>query len=822
MTERQILEAKARAKVELLRRETSRDFLAYARFVMPILQETPFHKSYYRILQDFADGKIKHLIVSVPPQHGKEISDHEIVITPTGKTTHGELKVGDYVFGRNGQPVMVKWVSSKVQSEYIIRFSDGQTIECHGKHEWVVWDVSQRKWRQVETRTLANRKITSGEVGKRGSKFLFKVDENRLVKFPSKDIKLDPYFLGAWLGDGQHLGALLCLCETDSIIAESLPYKIHEVVGSQGVKRFRIEGLIDLMKELNLTRNKHIPDEFIYNSEAVRKEVIAGLIDTDGYVYQKNGRVTISNTNKTIIDQAALILRSLGENVTITKTLASLSSSGVQGKKDVYQLCFNPRSYYPTRVPRKKINRIIKPRKRAIISIEKRQGLNFGNCIEVEGGIYLVGENMIPTHNSLGSSQLLPAYMLGNNPDLKIALASYNATLASRFNKRTQRIMKEPNYKYLFPDTQLKEAAPTRKDANGAIQTSTEFDILNHSGSLITVGREGSLTGNAVDVFILDDLYKDTSEAYSPITRESCSIWYNDVVKSRQHNDTRELIVFTRWHEEDLIGELLQKQNYTILERWDQIDTLSTDEWCVVNFEAIKETPPTEIDPRKEGESLWPERHSLHNLLEKRKLNPHRFECLYQGKPQSAEGLLYNAFDTYTELPATIKKANYTDTADMGDDYLCSICYEVDKEGRIYIVDVLYSRERMEYTEPALAEMLIRNSTREALVESNNGGRGFARAVQPLAPKTNIEWFHQSKNKESRILTNAATVNKFISFPHDWRLRWPELFAHLTTYKRNYKANRWHDAADVLTGICETEVHEEKGLDPRQLLKRLR
>ena len=89
----------------------------------------------------------------------------------------------------------------------------------------------------------------------------------------------------------------------------------------------------------------------------------------------------------------------------------------------------------------------------------------------------------------------------------------------------------------------------------------------------------------------------------------------------------------------------------------------------------------------------------------------------------------------------------------------------------------------MEETEPATAQMLLRNGTRAALIESNNGGRGFARNVQRKATAVHVEWFHQSGNKESRILTNSATVLQNIRFPEGWRLRWPELYAHLTTYK---------------------------------------
>ena len=85
-------------------------------------------------------------------------------------------------------------------------------------------------------------------------------------------------------------------------------------------------------------------------------------------------------------------------------------------------------------------------------------------------------------------------------------------------------------------------------------------------------------------------------------------------------------------------------------------------------------------------------------------------------------------------------------------------------------------------------------------------GRGFARSLQALAPSVRIEWFHQGANKEARILSNSATALHLVRFPRGWNLRWPELYAHLTTYRRKFRANRWHDAADVVTGIVEREA----------------
>ena len=422
-----------------------------------------------------------------------------------------------------------------------------------------------------------------------------------------------------------------------------------------------------------------------------------------------------------------------------------------------------------------------------------------------DGRIRRLMISMPPQHGkSVGATTLLPAYLLGLDPDLRIAIASYSASLASKFNRRVQRILESAEYGELFPATTIKRGA---KPAN-YVRTADEVEIVGYEGSLLSVGREGSLTGNRVDCFLLDDLYKDAMEANSPLIRENCWEWYTSVVRTRMHNASRELMVFTRWHEEDLIGMLRRREQVVELHAWSDLDRVPAGGWLALDFEALKTAAPTEIDPRAAGEALWPARHDAALLRAKRALDPLRFECMYQGRPSVREGLLYgDQFVEYDTLPREIvRRANYTDTADTGDDYLCSISYAVDADGAIYVVDLVYSREGMEVTEGLVADLLLRSDTRTAAVESNNGGRGFARAVQRLAPAVRVEWFHQSANKEARILSNSATVLHTLRMPRGWNLRWPELYAHLTTYRRKFRANRWHDAADVLTGIVEREV----------------
>ena len=98
-------------------------------------------------------------------------------------------------------------------------------------------------------------------------------------------------------------------------------------------------------------------------------------------------------------------------------------------------------------------------------------------------------------------------------------------------------------------------------------------------------------------------LYKDAMEANSPVVRENCWEWYTSVVKTRMHNFSGELIVFTRWHEEDLIGTLCRREPFVEFTDWAQLDTLPPDTWLYLNFEALKTRPPSPVDPREPGEA---------------------------------------------------------------------------------------------------------------------------------------------------------------------------------------------------------------------------
>lgn len=428
-----------------------------------------------------------------------------------------------------------------------------------------------------------------------------------------------------------------------------------------------------------------------------------------------------------------------------------------------------------------------------------------------------------PQHGkSQGSSRFLPSYMLGLNPDLKIIIASYAATIAKDFNRDCQRIIDCDEYRAVFPETTL-NGSNVVTVATNYLRNSDVFEIVGHAGSLRVVGRGGALTSKTADVLIFDDLYKDSQEANSPIIREGSWDWYTKVARARLHNDSQQLIVFTRWHPEDIIGKIMETEKVIVAERWADLENIPDGAWVLVNFEAIKTGEPTEIDPRQKGESLWDARHSLSRLLALRAIDPVGFQCLYQGDPGSAESHLYQPFKTWVEKKdwgQYVRSGCYVDVADEGDDWLAAVSYDIYKSDNLVfnentkrmepllfalVTDIEFTDESTDVTTVTVPRLINANGTQKAWVESNNGGSQFEKTIKKKVRALTVP-FYQGANKESRIVTNAAFVNQHIIFPFGWDTRFPKAYAHLSGFLRKFDANAHDDLEDCLTGVYEKEI----------------
>jgi predicted phage terminase large subunit-like protein len=217
-------------------------------------------------------------------------------------------------------------------------------------------------------------------------------------------------------------------------------------------------------------------------------------------------------------------------------------------------------------------------------------------------------------------SRNFPAWALGRDPDLKIASCSYAADLSEQFSRSVQRIIESPEYQEIFPDTYLSTSLKAKNDPRTYIKNVDFFETVGHRGFYKAVGVGGPLTGTPVDIAIIDDPVKDATEAYSLTYRQKVWDWYNTVLTTRLHNDSRQLFIMTRWHEDDLAGRILQTE---------------AQDWTVLSIPAIceEEHDGTLNSCRHVGDALWENRHSIQKLLKQQVRSPREFSALYQQHP---------------------------------------------------------------------------------------------------------------------------------------------------------------------------------------------
>lgn len=302
---------------------------------------------------------------------------------------------------------------------------------------------------------------------------------------------------------------------------------------------------------------------------------------------------------------------------------------------------------------------------------------------------------MPPQHGkSELTSRRMPAYLLGLNPKLKIIGCSYSADLSKAFNRDVQRIIDDPKYIDIFPETRLNSSNVKMSAKGSYLRNADLFEIVGHRGFYKSVGVGGSLTGTPADIGVIDDPVKDKVEAESPTFRARVWDWYTNVFLTRMHNDSQQLITLTRWHKDDLAGRILKKMN-------------AKKDWVVLSLPAIKEKPTIPEDQRNIGEALWPSRHSLERILEIKDSAPMTFSSLYQQDPETSTKL--KIYPQWNTIPSRLYQRIDIDP-----------CYGIDfgytnpsavvellideKQKKLYIREVVY---KSELTNNALAGRMV-------------------------------------------------------------------------------------------------------------------
>lgn len=404
--------------------------------------------------------------------------------------------------------------------------------------------------------------------------------------------------------------------------------------------------------------------------------------------------------------------------------------------------------------------------------------------------------NVPPRHGKSRTAGNLVEWFLGNDPTKKIMTGSYNETLSTMFSKNVRNSIQavkadiyKPVFSDVFPGVRIKygDAAMNLWSLEGGYN------------NYLATSPTGTATGFGCDLMIIDDLIKAAKEAYNARVLEEHWTWFTDTMLSRLEEGGKIIIIMTRWHSEDLAGRVL--------------------EWCKEKGKRYRHIAMKALIDKESHTMLCPEILSYASYMDKiSAMGEDIASANYNQEPIDLKGQLYTSFKTYDDVPRdTTGKPlfssvrNYTDTADEGSDYLCSITYGVyNKEA--YILDVIYTQKPMEDTEPMVAKALFEYGVNRARIESNNGGRGFARSVNSIlkqeykSNKTKVRWFHQSENKIARILSNSTWVMNHIYYPKNWKDRWPDYYKAMYKYQR--EGNNAHDdAPDATTGVAENTVH---------------
>ena len=400
--------------------------------------------------------------------------------------------------------------------------------------------------------------------------------------------------------------------------------------------------------------------------------------------------------------------------------------------------------------------------------------------------------NIPPRHGKSRTAGNLVEWCLGNDQTYKIMTGSYNETLSTMFSKNVRNSIQEekadeskPVFSDVFPGVKIKYG-------DGAMNL---WSLEGGYNNYLATSPTGTATGFGCDLMIIDDLIKSALEANNATVLENHWSWFTDTMLSRLEEGGKIIVIMTRWHSEDLAGRVL--------------------EWCQNSNKKYRHIKDKALlDPTKRL-MLCPEILSYESYKDKTSaMGEDIASANYNQEPIDLKGRLYTKFKTYEDIPRDIggnqlftEIKNYTDTADEGSDYLCSITYGV-YNMEAYVLDIIYTQEAMEHTEGKVAKMLFDHKVNIADIESNNGGKGFARAVESILQqqfqtnKTSIKWFHQSQNKKARILSNATWVMDHIYFPKNWRDRWPDYYKDMNKYQREGK-NAHDDAPDATTGIAE-------------------
>lgn len=386
------------------------------------------------------------------------------------------------------------------------------------------------------------------------------------------------------------------------------------------------------------------------------------------------------------------------------------------------------------------------------------------------------------------------AWMAGKWPHLKKIYASFSERLGIRANLRLQRIFTSPKYKMIFPETGINESSSIAEKSR-FLRNREMLEYVNHEGSFRNTTVNGAVTGESLDVGIIDDPLKGREAANSDAIRNKTWDWFTDDFFTRFSEHAGLLFVLTRWHVDDPIGRLR--------ERFDE------SEIRVLKYPAIATVAGE--NGRQEGEALFPEHKSAKFLLKRKGLMAaSSWESLYMQNPTVPGGsmLKISKIKFYDDLPNDIiKGVRYWDLAatephrkNKDPDFTAGAkLYE--RDGRYYLHDMRHFRKDIAEVEQALHDTAQQDGADfPVFVEEEGGasGKGYINTLSRLL----VGYIFKGNKKRMNKVSAAVILESAIDNGNFYvrRAPWTQNFVDECEVFPNGKHD---DMVDAVTGGME-------------------
>ena len=460
---------------------------------------------------------------------GKSIRVDTPITTPTGWTTMGELKVGDQVFDEEGRPTNVTYVSPvRTLDTFRVTFNDGAVIYASGDHLWNTIDFKaigryrnkekitdyRDLWHLSETRDTYELRDTQIHNGNRNHY----IPVNKPLSLPTADLPLEPYVFGVWLGDGySNCNSAITMGVTklhipDEFSRRGYQMRVTQRLENKFVYSFARQGVTTTLKKMGMKNNKHIPPQYLRASYQQRLDLLRGLMDTDGfYCSSANGRkimgVGIDLMDEQLSKGVVELVRSLGVRCSVSKERTYLNGKDVGPR---WRMVFNPTFDPFTPDSHKSLQRpeagAQQSRKtvRTIVSVEEVEP-SPALCIAVDSPrhLYLVGEHMIPTHNTMVAGVLAAwwvAVHYAEDPDQTIVVTtapSFPQITTNLFPEIRMELNKsrQENYKDGTPKGDNYHPLPGTVSSSG-----NKAEWKDEFGNILALGRKPA-DGDVITTF---------------------------------------------------------------------------------------------------------------------------------------------------------------------------------------------------------------------------------------------------------------------------------------------------------------------------------